>query len=463
MRKLFGTDGIRGVANVSPMTTDLAMKVGFSTAYFFRNRHRRPKIIIGKDTRLSGYMIENAITAGICSMGVDVLLVGPLPTPGIAFITSSMRADAGIVISASHNPYEYNGIKIFGNDGFKLPDETEKYMEELILSGEIERLPHPPASEIGRARRIDDAQGRYIVYLKNTFPRDLTLEGLRLVIDCANGAAYRVAPTVFEELGAEVILTGDRPNGKNINKDCGALYPEYMASVVREHGADAGFALDGDADRIIFADENGEILDGDQIMAICAKHYIERNVLKDRTVVATIMSNLGFEVALRGMGATLVRTPVGDRYVVERMRQHGYNLGGEQSGHLIFLDHSTTGDGILSALQVLAVMLRERRPLSELKRIMEHYPQKLVNVPVAVRRPIGDVPEITLLREKLERELGSQGRMVIRPSGTEPVIRVMVEGANRETIDHVAYEMASCIERHLGGSPHANRIEIEKG
>ena len=365
MRKLFGTDGIRGVANQFPMTTDLAMKVGFSTAFFFKNKHRRPKIIIGKDTRLSGYMIETAITSGICAMGVDVLLVGPLPTPGIAYITSSMRADAGIVISASHNPYEYNGIKIFGNDGFKLPDETEQFMEDLILSGEVERLPQPSASEIGRARRIDDSQGRYIVYLKTTFPRDLTLEGLKLVIDCANGAGYRVAPTVFEELGAEVILTGDKPNGKNINKGCGALYPANMAAMVKETGADAGFALDGDADRVIMADEKGVVLDGDEIMAICAKHFIERNTLKDNTVVATVMSNLGFEVALRRLGGTLLRTPVGDRYVVEQMRQNGYNLGGEQSGHMIFLDHSTTGDGILSALQVLAVMLREQRPLSE--------------------------------------------------------------------------------------------------
>jgi len=451
MGKLFGTDGIRGVANVHPMTTDLAMKVGFSAAYIFKKEHRRPKIIIGKDTRLSGYMIENAITAGICSMGVDVLLVGPLPTPGIAFITSSMRADAGIVISASHNPYEYNGIKIFAGDGFKLPDETENYIEELILSGEIERLPKPPASEIGRARRIDDAQGRYIVYLKNTFPRDLTLEGLKIVIDCAHGAAYRVAPAVFEELGAEVVLTGDRPNGKNINRDCGALFPEHMASVVREQGANAGFALDGDADRIILADEQGEILDGDQMMVVCAKHYIECNKLKDKTVVATIMSNLGFEIALRGLGGNLIRTPVGDRYVVEQMRQNGYNLGGEQSGHLVFLDHGTTGDGILSALQVLAVMLREGHPLSELKKIMEQYPQKLVNVPVGVRKPIDQVPEIVKLQRDIEQRLGEEGRIVIRPSGTEPVIRVMVEGADREVIEEVAYSMASCIQKHMAG------------
>jgi phosphoglucosamine mutase len=449
MGKLFGTDGIRGVANVHPMTTDLAMKVGFSAAYIFKKEHRRPKIIIGKDTRLSGYMIENAITAGICSMGVDVLLVGPLPSPGIAFITSSMRADAGIVISASHNPYEYNGIKIFAGDGFKLPDETENYIEELILSGEIERLPKPPASEIGRARRIDDAQGRYIVYLKNTFPRDLTLEGLKIVIDCAHGAAYRVAPAVFEELGAEVVLTGDRPNGKNINRDCGALFPEHMASVVREQGANAGFALDGDADRIILADEQGEILDGDQMMVVCAKHYIECNKLKDKTVVATIMSNLGFEVALRALGGNLIRTPVGDRYVVEQMRQNGYNLGGEQSGHMVFLDYGTTGDGILSALQVLAVMLREGHPLSELKKIMEQYPQKLVNVPVGVRKPIDQVPEIVKLQRNIEQRLGDEGRIVIRPSGTEPVIRVMVEGADRAVIEEVAYSMASCIQKHM--------------
>jgi phosphoglucosamine mutase len=451
MGKLFGTDGIRGVANVFPMTTDLAMKVGFSTAYIFKKTHRRPKIIIGKDTRLSGYMIETAITSGICSMGVDVLLVGPLPTPGIAFITSSMRADAGIVISASHNAYEYNGIKIFASDGFKLPDETENYIEELILNGEIERLPKPPASEIGRARRIDDAQGRYIVYLKNTFPRDLSLEGFKIVIDCAHGAAYRVAPTVFEELGAEVVLLGDRPNGKNINKDCGALFPENMARVVREQGAQAGFALDGDADRIILADEQGEILDGDQMLAVCAKHYIDHNKLKDKTVVATIMSNLGFEVALREMGGNLIRTPVGDRYVVERMRESGYNLGGEQSGHMVFLDHGTTGDGILSALQVLAVMLREGRPLSELKKIMEQYPQKLVNVPIGVRKPIDQVPEIVKLQRAFEQQLGEQGRIVIRPSGTEPVIRVMVEGADRDLIEQVAYSMASCIQKHMAG------------
>jgi len=449
MERLFGTDGIRGVANVSPMTADLAMKVGIGAAHIFRNRHRRPKIIIGKDTRLSGYMIEYALTAGICSMGVDVLLVGPLPTPGIAYITSSMRADAGIVISASHNPYEYNGIKIFAGDGYKLPDETEAYLEDLILSGKIDRLPRPSAAEIGGARRIDDALGRYIVYLKTAFPRTLSMEGLRVVIDCAHGAAYRVAPRVFEELGAQVIVTGARPDGKNINQACGSLHPGKMADLVREHGADVGFALDGDADRVLFADETGEILDGDQLMAICATHFIANNTLKEKTLVATVMSNLGLEVAIRRQGGKMLRTPVGDRYVVERMREGDYNLGGEQSGHMVFLDYSTTGDGILSALQVLSVMLREEKPLSELKRVMEHYPQTLINVPVQQRRSLEEIPELVTLKENLEKQLGSDGRLLIRPSGTEPVMRVMVEGVDGALIETIAQEMASGIEKYM--------------
>jgi phosphoglucosamine mutase len=449
MDKLFGTDGIRGVANEFPMTTDLALKVGSSTAHVFKNQHRRPQIIIGKDTRLSGYMIEYALTAGICAMGVDALLVGPLPTPAIAFITCSMRADAGIVISASHNPYEYNGIKIFGKDGFKLPDEMETFIEELITSGDVERLPRPPASGIGRARRIDDAMGRYIVYLKSTFPRSITLEGLKLVVDCAHGAAYKVAPLVFEELGAEVILTGDRPNGRNINHERGALYPAHMAALVREHGANAGLAFDGDADRIIFADEKGEILDGDHLMAICANSYLKQNSLKQKTVVATVMSNLGLELAVKNLGGSLIRTPVGDRYVVERMRQHGCNLGGEQSGHLIFLDCGTTGDGILSALQVLAVMLNESKPLSELKSIMERFPQKLVSIPVNSRRSMKEFPELVKLEESIKKRLGDEGRLVIRPSGTEPVIRVMVEGADQRLIEEVAEEMIEAIKKFM--------------
>lgn len=451
MGRLFGTDGIRGIANTAPMTADLAMKVGLGTAYALRGKHRHPKIIIGKDTRLSGYMIENALTAGIASMGVEVLLVGPLPTPAIAFITRSMRADAGIVISASHNPYEYNGIKIFASDGFKLPDEMENYLEDLILSGEIDQLPRPGAADVGRARRIEDAQGRYIVFLKSTFPAELTLEGLKLVVDCANGASYKVAPTVFEELGAEVILTGDRPNGKNINRDCGALHPGVMAAMVREHGADAGVAFDGDADRVIFADETGAILDGDELMAICGTHYLRTGALANNTVVATVMSNIGLELALQNAGGKMARTPVGDRYVVEHMRANSCVFGGEQSGHLVFLGCSTTGDGILSALQILAVMLRESKPLSQLKKVMERLPQKLFNVSVKHPQPIEDFPELVSLQKKLEGRLMNEGRILIRPSGTEPVIRIMVEGPDATVIDEIIEEMAAGIHRLMNG------------
>jgi phosphoglucosamine mutase len=450
MGDLFGTDGVRGIANQNPMTIELAMKIGCSTAHIFKNQFRRPKIVIGKDTRLSGYMIENAIASGICSMGVDVLLVGPLPTPGIAFITTSMRADAGIVISASHNPFEYNGIKIFSGEGFKLPDEMEAHIEQLILSGELDRIARPAATEIGRARRIDDAQGRYIVFLKSTFPRDLTLAGLKIVVDCAHGAAYRVAPAVFEELGAEVIVTGNEPNGKNINETCGSLHPDHMAMLVRAYHANLGCAFDGDADRVIFADEKGEILDGDHLMAICGAHLLKHDRLKQKTVVATVMSNMGLEVALRNAGANLIRTAVGDRYVVEQMCQGCFNLGGEQSGHLVFLDYNTTGDGILSALQVAAVMLRENRPLSELKRIMQRYPQKMINVRIKQRKPIDEVPEIAALIRHHEQRLGDEGRILIRPSGTEPVIRVMVEGVDQTLIDQVAEELADVIRKHLG-------------
>jgi len=450
MKKLFGTDGIRGIANELPMTSDIALKVGAAAAHIFRTDGRRPKIVIGKDTRLSGYMIEYAITAGISSRGVDVLLLGPIPTPGIAFITNSMRADAGIVISASHNTYEYNGIKIFAGDGFKLPDRVEKRIEQLVLSSEIEKLPRPAASAIGRARRMDDAQGRYIVFLKNTFPKQLTLEGMKLVVDCAHGASYRVAPSVFEELGAEVILTGAKPDGTNINDGCGSLHPKHMANLVLDHEAHAGLAFDGDADRIIFADEKGRILDGDELMAICSSHFLSRGKLRQKTVVATVMSNLGLQVAVEKRGGKLVRTPVGDRYVVECMTQGNYNFGGEQSGHIVFLDHSTTGDGILSALQVLAVMLELGRPLSELRKVMERYPQQLVNVRVSNRKPIEEIPELVKLKEQMEQRLGDEGRLLIRPSGTEPVIRVMVEGADAPLIEEMASEMAFHIQKAMG-------------
>ncbi len=355
MRKLFGTDGIRGVANVHPMTTEVALQLGKGCAYIFKDKTRRHKIVVGKDTRLSGYMLENAITAGICSLGGDVLLIGPLPTPGIAFLTRSMRADAGIVISASHNPYQDNGIKIFSHNGFKLPDEVEEKIESLMFS-EVLASPGITANQVGKAFRIEDAIGRYIVFLKNTFPQELSLDGLHLVLDCANGATYRVAPTVFEELGARITLLGARPNGENINKNCGALYPGLVGAVVRKKKADLGISFDGDGDRVVLVDENGEVIDGDQVMAICADRMFKEKRLKKNTLVATVMSNLGLEVAMRQRGIRLVRTQVGDRYVVEEMVRRGCNLGGEQSGHLVFLDHNTTGDGILSALQVLAII-----------------------------------------------------------------------------------------------------------
>jgi phosphoglucosamine mutase len=448
MGKIFGTDGVRGIANVYPMTTEMAMQLGRGAAYVFKNKNRRPKIVIGKDTRLSGYMIENAISSGICSMGVDVLLVGPLPTPGIAFITSSMRADAGVVISASHNPFQDNGIKFFSRDGFKLPDELEEEIEELILSNGINHL-RPTAEEVGKAFRIDDAVGRYVVFLKNSFPRDLTLDGIKIAVDCAHGAAYKVAPAVFEELGAEVVLTGVKPNGQNINAGCGSLYPEVVAKLVVESGAHIGVAFDGDADRLICADEKGRILDGDHLMAVCAAHMLKEERLNHSTLVTTVMSNMGLEVALRSRGGRLERTAVGDRYVVERMRTGGFNLGGEQSGHVIFLDYNTTGDGVLSALRLLEVMLLQGKPLSELAAIMERYPQHLINVRVKERKPLEAIPEIARTVRLVEEKLGDHGRVLIRPSGTEPVIRVMVEGKDRDLVLQVAQETAAVIERAM--------------
>ncbi|GAB4177481.1 MAG: phosphoglucosamine mutase [Geothermobacteraceae bacterium] len=449
-RKLFGTDGVRGVANIHPMTTEIAMQLGRAAAYIFKqNEERRHRVVIGKDTRLSGYMIENALAAGICSMGVDVLLVGPLPTPGIAFITSSMRADAGVVISASHNPYQDNGIKFFSRDGFKLPDEQELRIEELIFSNSIDAL-RPTADEVGKAFRVDDAGGRYIVFLKNTFPRDLDLEGLKIVLDCANGAAYKVAPAVLSELGAELVLLGVSPDGTNINRDCGSLHPEGIAAAVRQHGADLGIALDGDADRVIFVDEKGREIDGDHIMALCASDMIKNDALKQRTLVATVMSNMGLELALRQAGGRVVRTAVGDRYVVEEMRRGGYNLGGEQSGHMIFLDHNTTGDGMLSALQVLAIMQRRGRPLSELAAVMEALPQELVNVRVARKPDLATIPEIAARIEKVETDLAGRGRVLVRYSGTEPLLRIMIEGEDRSRIEAMAEDLASLVTQHIG-------------
>ena len=450
MKKLFGTDGVRGVANVYPMTSEMAMQIGRAAAYIFKNGHRRHRIVIGKDTRLSGYMIENALAAGICSMGVDVLLVGPLPTPGIANITSSMRADAGVVISASHNPFQDNGIKFFSRDGFKLPDEMELRIEELIFSKKIDSL-RPIATEVGKAFRIDDAAGRYVVFLKSTFPKDLDLAGMKIVLDCANGAAYKIAPAVLEELGAEVVPVGVKPNGTNINAGCGSLHPEVISEAVKEHRADLGIALDGDADRVIFVDEFGNEVDGDHIMAICATDMMKQKKLRKNTLVATVMSNMGLDIAVRKAGGKVVKTAVGDRYVVEEMLRGGYNLGGEQSGHMIFLDYNTTGDGMLSALQVLAIMRRHNRTLSELAQVMIPLPQVLVNVRVAEKIDIMTIPEVARLVKEIEQSLNDTGRILIRYSGTEPLLRIMLEGQDKYQIAGWAKEIADLIESRKGG------------
>jgi phosphoglucosamine mutase len=450
MKKLFGTDGVRGVANVYPMTSEMAMEIGRAAAYIFKNGHKRHRIVIGKDTRLSGYMIENALAAGICSMGVDVLLVGPLPTPGIANITSSMRADAGVVISASHNPFQDNGIKFFSRDGYKLPDEMELRMEELIFTKKIDSL-RPTATEVGKAFRIDDAVGRYVVFLKSTFPKDLDLTGMKIVLDCANGAAYKVAPAVLEELGAEVIALGVKPNGTNINAGFGSLHPEVISEAVKEHRADLGIALDGDADRVIFVDEFGGEVDGDHIMAICATDMLEQKKLRKNTLVATVMSNMGLDIAVKRAGGKVVKTAVGDRYVVEEMLRKGYNLGGEQSGHMIFLDHNTTGDGVLSALQVLAIMRRRTRTLSELAEVMIPLPQVLVNVRVAEKRDIMTIPEVAGLIRNIEQQLKDTGRILIRYSGTEPLLRIMLEGPDKHQIAGWAKEIADLAEKKIGG------------
>jgi phosphoglucosamine mutase len=450
MKKLFGTDGVRGVANVYPMTTEMAMQIGRAAAYIFKDGHKRHRIVIGKDTRLSGYMLENALSAGINSMGVDVLLVGPLPTPGIANITSSMRADAGVVISASHNPFQDNGIKFFSRDGFKLPDEMELRIEELIFSKKIDSL-RPTATEVGKAYRIDDAIGRYVVFLKSTFPKELDLTGLKIVLDCANGAAYKVAPAVFEELGADVVTVGVKPNGTNINACCGSLHPEVISKAVREHNANLGIALDGDADRVIFVDEHGNEVDGDRIMAICAIDLLKQKKLRKNTVVATVMSNMGLDIAIKKAGGKVIKTAVGDRYVVEEMRRCGYNLGGEQSGHMIFLDHNTTGDGTLTALQVLAVMGRLGRSLSELAEVMTPLPQVLVNVTVAEKRDIMTIPEIAALVRDIEEKVRDEGRILIRYSGTEPLLRIMIEGRDNDQITGWAQEIAGNVERCIGG------------
>jgi len=452
--KLFGTDGVRGIANQYPMTGEMAMQIGRAAAYLFGNKDsqgqmRQTKVVIGKDTRLSGYMFENALSAGFCSMGAKVFLVGPLPTPGIAFITRSMRADIGVVISASHNLFQYNGIKIFDKNGCKLSDSVEKHIEQIIQSGELDRF-RPINDDIGRAMRIEDAIGRYIVYLKNTFPEDLNLDGIRVVLDCANGASYKVAPIVLEELGAEVFPMAVSPNGTNINDQVGAVFPQRMCRSVHEHRAEIGISLDGDADRVMLSDENGEVVDGDQILAICATEMLKQGTLAKNTVVGTPMSNMGLKIALKKAGGVLVEAQVGDRYIVEAMQKQKLNLGGEQSGHIVFLEHNTTGDGLIAALKILAIMRRTGKKLSELKKVMTHYPQVLQNVHVKTKEDFSRYPKIVSAIKKVEAALGENGRVVVRYSGTEPLARVMVEGEDYSVIQGYAEEIAQSIRTQLG-------------
>ncbi|MFO0730186.1 MAG: phosphoglucosamine mutase [Nitrospiraceae bacterium] len=449
MRKLFGTDGVRGVANLEPMTSETAMQLGRAAAHIFMRRAGRHQIVIGKDTRLSGYMLESALISGICSMGVDVLLVGPMPTPAIAFMTRSLRADAGVVISASHNPYQDNGIKFFSNDGFKLPDELEARIEQLIVSDEIKHL-RPTADAIGKAYRIDDAEGRYIEFVKRSLPRDLDFQGIKLVVDCANGAAYKVAPAVLRELGATIHVIGDKPDGMNINAGCGAGDAERLQEVVREQVADVGVALDGDADRAIFVCEQGSVVDGDHVMAALGLDMYAQGQLNKKTVVGTVMSNFGLEIALNKAGLNLLRTPVGDRYLMERMQADGYNFGGEQSGHFIFLDHNTTGDGLISALQILSLMKRTGKPLSELAKAMTAVPQVLLNVQVKHKPDLNQIPDIQQAIKAGEAKLNGSGRVLVRYSGTESLLRLRVEGERDSTIREVADHLAKIVRARIG-------------
>ena len=446
--RLFGTDGIRSTVNDDPMTPETVLRVGMAIAYLLREKHGRNMILIGKDTRLSGYMIESALTSGICSMGMNVTLVGPIPTPGVAFLTRTLRLDAGIVISASHNPFEDNGIKFFSSKGFKLPDELEQKIEGLVKDDNLSRN-RMKGAEIGRAYRLDDATGRYIEYIKSTIPRGITFEDMKVVVDCANGAAYKTTPWLFRELGAEVISLNHSPDGININAHSGSLHTEGLQKAVKRHGADVGIAHDGDADRAIFCDERGEILDGDQVMGMWAVEMKKEKMLKKNTVVSTVMSNLGLEKYLKRHAIKLVRTQVGDRYVVEKMLKSGYNFGGEQSGHIVFLDHNTTGDGPLTALQVMYLMKKRNAPLSILSQEITLYPQILTNVKVKHRQDIGDIPEIMGAIRNAERRLAGKGRVFVRPSGTEPKIRVMLEGEDLQLIKKLAQDIAEVIQTKL--------------
>ncbi|HEV7336638.1 MAG TPA: phosphoglucosamine mutase [Bosea sp. (in: a-proteobacteria)] len=442
-RKYFGTDGIRGRAN-GVITPDLALRVGQATGLAFRRGEHRHRVVIGKDTRLSGYMIENALVAGFTSVGMDVLLLGPMPTPAVAMLTRSMRSDLGVMISASHNAYEDNGIKLFGPDGYKLSDEVEAEITRLIDSDLGKQLSASPA--LGRAKRIESADARYIEFAKRTMPRNLSLEGLRIVVDCANGAAYKVAPEALWELGAEVIAIGVEPDGFNINRDVGSTKPEALSQKVRELRADIGIALDGDADRVLIVDENGQVVDGDQLMGVIARSWQEDGLLSAPGIVATVMSNLGLERYLAGLGLSLARTAVGDRYVLEHMRANGFNLGGEQSGHIILSDYATTGDGLVAALQLLAVVKRQEKPVSEVCHCFEPLPQILKNVRYKQGRPLEEKPVVSAIKAA-EQLLGESGRLVIRPSGTEPVIRVMAEGDDRDLVMRAVDEVVEAVAK----------------
>jgi phosphoglucosamine mutase len=447
-KRIFGTDGLRGQVNIFPMLPELALRLGMAAGQYFRNGKHRSKVLIGKDTRISGYIFETALTSGFCAAGMDVLLVGPMPTPAISFLTRSMRADLGVVISASHNPFMDNGIKFFDAEGFKLPDEVEDAITDMVMDKDFQ-WDYPYPENVGKAFKIQDSPGRYIVSLKHSFPDHLTLEGMKIVIDCAHGATYRVAPLIFEELGAKVYKIGVEPDGLNINDKCGSMYPGEIARRVKEEGADIGLALDGDGDRLIVVDENGRVLDGDQIMALCALEMMERDGLPGRTLVSTVMSNMALELFMKDHGGRLIRTPVGDRYVVEAMRREGALLGGEQSGHLIFMDHSTTGDGILAALQLLRVMLEKGKPLSELAHFLEPLPQVLLNVHVERKVPFDQVEAVTKAVDDCEARLQGKGRVLLRYSGTESVARIMVEGEDEAVVDKEAAVLAEILREHL--------------
>ena len=453
MGKIFGTDGVRDMANMGNMTAEQALEIGRAVAYVCKEYHRekgtRPRIVISKDTRLSGYMLETALTAGVCSVGVDAILLGPLPTPGLAFITQDMRADAGIMITASHNPYHDNGIKIFSRTGNKLPDAEEEEMEALINSHKLRDV-RSTEDDIGKAKRIEDAIGRYIVFCKNTFPEDMTLDGMKIALDCANGASYKVAPIIFSELGAEVSAIHVNPNGMNINDNCGSQYTDDLKANVLETGAEVGLAFDGDADRLIVIDEKGNELSGDQIIAICAKQYKERGLLKNNEVVATVMSNFGFFAAMKEMGIETAVTDVGDRYVLERMLKDDAVLGGEASGHVIFHNHHTTGDGIIAALQLLSIMRETGKPLSELGRVMKIFPQKLINLDVKEKPPVEEIAGLPEAIQKAEAELDDKGRVLIRYSGTQSMCRVMVEGPTDEMTIRIAEELADVVRVCIG-------------